>query len=319
MPPGTPTMMKMVNTVFGIFAIITAGLSVVLLPTPSFGAENIKVRHITSIYFDEQGVGLKQPEGVICNNTSLLIVADTGNGRLLRYNFADQTLSSKTAVIKLPQLVYPVKAKLDSGGEIYVLDRKLRRIVRLTPEGVFKNYLDLKVKGSSSSERFVPRSFHIDRNDNIYVLDVFSGRIVVLSPEGKYRREIKVPQNKGFFSDLTVDFKGNILLIDSVKAVVFSAAKDSATFSPLTKSLQPYLRFPTDITTDKRGRIYLVDRNGSKVIILGQEGSYLGRLSGLGWKEGLLDYPSQICINNKGDIFIADTKNNRIQIFSMIE
>jgi sugar lactone lactonase YvrE len=310
-------MMKMVNSAHKIFAIVAAGLSAVLSPLPSFCAENIKVRHITSIYFDERGVGLKQPEGVICNDKSLLIVADTGNGRLLRYNFLDRTVSSKIAVIKAPQLVYPVKAKLNSRGEIFVLDRKLRRIVRLTPEGVFKNYLDLK--GSSSAAGFVPRSFHIDRNDNIYVLDVFSGRIVVLSPEGKHRKEMKVPQNKGFFSDLTVDFKDNVLLIDSVKAIVFSAAKDSATFSPLSKSLKQYLRFPTDITTDKRGRIYLVDRNGGKIIILGQEGSYLGRLSGLGWKEGLLDYPSQVCINSKGEIFIADTKNNRIQIFSLIE
>jgi hypothetical protein len=142
---------------------------------------------------------------------------------------------------------------------------------------------------------------------------------VVLSPEGKHRKQMKVPQNKGFFSDLTFDFKDNVLLIDSVKAIVFSAAKDSATFSPLSKSLKQYLRFPTDITTDKRGRIYLVDRNGGKIIILGQEGSYLGRLSGFGWKEGLLDYPSQVCINSKGEIFIADTKNNRIQIFSLIE
>ena len=79
------------------------------------------------------------------------------------------------------------------------------------------------------------------------------------------------------------------------------------------------MRFPAGITTDKRGRIYLVDRNGSKIIILGQDGSYLGRLSAMGWKEGLLNYPSQICLNDSGEIFVADTNNNRVQIFSIIE
>jgi hypothetical protein len=79
------------------------------------------------------------------------------------------------------------------------------------------------------------------------------------------------------------------------------------------------MRFPTSITTDGRGIIYLTDRNGGKVVVLGQDGSYLGRLSGMGWKEGFLNYPSQVSINGKGEIFIADTLNNRVQIFTIIE
>ncbi len=39
----------------------------------------------------------------------------------------------------------------------------------------------------------------------------------------------------------------------------------------------------------------------------------------MGWKEGLLYYPSQLCINEKGEIFIADRNNNRIQIFTVVQ
>jgi hypothetical protein len=73
------------------------------------------------------------------------------------------------------------------------------------------------------------------------------------------------------------------------------------------------------MTTDNRGRIYLVDRNGGSIIILGQDGSLLGRQSGMGWKEGRLNYPAQMCISNKGEVFIADTMNHRIQIFAVVE
>ena len=150
MSPGTQAMMKMVNTSIKILAIITVTWLAVLWPTVSMSAENIRFRHVTSIYFDEQGVGLKQPEGVACNDKPLLIVADTGNGRLLRYIYQDRTLALKTVEFKLPQLVYPTRAKFNSRGEIYVFDRKLGRIIHLTPEGVFKNYINLP--GSSSSE-----------------------------------------------------------------------------------------------------------------------------------------------------------------------
>ncbi|MEJ2247716.1 MAG: hypothetical protein P8Y80_16820 [Acidobacteriota bacterium] len=34
-------------------------------------------------------------------------------------------------------------------------------------------------------------------------------------------------------------------------------------------------------------------------------------------KEGFLTYPSQLCINRRGEIFIADTNNNRLQVFAL--
>ena len=300
-----------------ICAFLTAMMTAVLVPMMSYGGALVKFRHIVSIYTDAKGLGLRQPEGVACNEKSLLIVADTGNGRLLRYIFRNSALETGATEIKMPQLSYPISAQINSKGEIYALDGKQRRIIRLTSEGVFKDYLD--PTGLPSPTAYVPRSFTIDEKDNIYILDIFSRRVILLGPEGKYQRHIEFPKDYGFFSDLVVDFKGSVFLINSTNAVVFSAAKNSVKFSPLTEKLKQYMRFPVSITTDKRGRIYLVDRNGSRIIILGQDGSFLGRLSGLGWKEGLLSHPSDMCINSKGEVFIADTSNSRIQIVTILE
>jgi hypothetical protein len=258
-----------------------------------------------------------QPEGVACNDKSILLVADTGNGRLLRYTYKDEAIKAAAVEIKADQLSYPVKMKVNSKGDIYVLDRKQRRIIRMAPAGAFKNYLE--PTGLPSPSSYVSRSFAIDTNDNIYILDIFSERVLVLDSEGRYQKQISFPKEYGFFSDVEVDVRGSVLLIDSVNAMVYSAAANSAGFSPLTESLKEYMRFPASLTTDNRGRIYLVDRNGGSIIILGQDGSFLRRQSGLGWKEGRLNYPSQLCINNKGEVFIADTNNSRIQIFEMVE
>ena len=305
------------NACFKILAIMTGLLIPGLYPMAAGGEEALKFRHITSIYADDQGLGLKHPEGVACNQSELLIVADTGNARLLQYTYKNKTVTEGARVIKLPQLIYPVQVKLNSRGEMLVLDRKQRRIVRITAAGRFGGFID--GQGASSSAASTPKSFHIDKKDNLYILDVYSGRVILTDPGGKYLKHFRFPPEYGFFTDLTVDFKGNILLIDSVNARVFSASKNSDVFSPLTPSLREYMRFPAAIATDKWGRIYLVDRNGSKIIILGQDGSYMGRLSAMGWKEGLLNYPSQVCLNDSGEIFVADTNNSRVQIFSIIE
>jgi sugar lactone lactonase YvrE len=303
-----------------------------LFPMVSLGAEALKFRHLTSIYSDQQNtdqqstdqqnadkayIALRHPEGVVANDASQLIVADTANGRLLRYTFENRKLGPKVQEIRAPQIVYPIKLALNSRSEIYVLDRKRLHIVQLTPQGLIKKDLDLKAP--ASPVKIIPRSFHVDRKDNIYVLDVLCKRVLIMDPVGQFQRQIKIPQGKYFFSDLAVDFKGDVFIVDGINARVFRSANGSAAFAPLTESLKQYMRFPTSITTDGRGIIYLTDRNGGKVVLIGQDGSYIGRISGMGWKEGFLNYPSQVSISGNGEIFIADTLNNRVQIFTLIE
>jgi len=310
-------MTKMINGSSKILLIMAVLLVALLFFQLPFSEGAMKFRYTTSIYADDKGLGLNQPEGVACSGESLLIVADSGNGRLLRYSIKDGEIEVGTVEIKLEQIFYPIKTEINSRDEIYIFDRKQRSIVRLSPAGEFRGYL--QPVGLPSPTAYVPRSFTVDRNDNIYILDILSERVLVLDPGGRYVRQIKFPQEYGFFSDLAVDFRGTVIIIDVVDGKVFYALKNSASFSPLTSSLKEYVRFPASLTVDDRGRIYLVDRNGGSIIILGQDGSFLGRQSGMGWKEGSLNYPAQMCINKKGEIFVADTNNSRVQVFLMVE
>jgi hypothetical protein len=284
-------------------------------PLNTFSAETVKFKYLQSVYFDEKGGGLKQPEGVASGEKSLFVIGDTGNDRLVRYTFQDRNLKGGSE-IKIPQLSNPIRVQINSKGEIFALDGKKRRIVRLSPEGTFRNYVD--PEGIPSPSPFVSKSFGIDRSDNIYLLDIFTGRVLVLNPEGKYQKQIPFPKEYGFFSDLSVDSKGNILLIDCVKATVFSAPKDSNSFSPLTKSLREYLDFATSIT-DRRGSVYIVDEDGGGIVILGADGTFVGRQLSKGWNEGLLYFPSQMYVNERGEIFIADRGNSRVQIFTLVK
>jgi sugar lactone lactonase YvrE len=300
-----------------ILVVIIAGGAAVLSPFKALGVEAIKFRHVTSIYTGSRDIALKNPEGVVCDDQSLLIVADTGNARLLRYTLGDDAAVPSAIETAIPQITYPVRVKINSKKEIFVLDGKLRRIIRLAADGKFSGYIDPPAGSSAPSQALW--SFHIDRNDNFYILDIYHRQLIVLSPQGKTLKKFDLPEQTGVFSDLTVDAGGNILLLDSVNARVFFKANDTSEFVALTDSLKTYMRFPTSMAIDKRGRIYLVDHNGGKIIILARDGSFLGRLSARGWKEGLLNHPSQICLNDRGEIIVADTSNNRVQIFAEIE
>jgi sugar lactone lactonase YvrE len=281
---------------------------------PAHGAEKGKFVFLKALYVDEKGGGIKYPEGVACEGKNLLIVADTQNSRLLRYTLQEGNLSGGSE-IKPAQLSFPIKVHVNSKGEILVLNGKPIRIVRLSPEGEFKGYVS--PEGLPGPSAFIPRSFSLDAEDNIYILDIFSGRVIVLTPDGKHKRTIGFPKEYGFFSDIAVGITGNVFLIDAVNSQVFSAAKDTDSFSPLTKTWKEYMDFPTNITTDNRGLIYVVDQNGSGVAVFGKDGSFVNRQLTFGWNEGLLRYPSQLCINDKDEAFIADRENNRVQIFTI--
>ncbi len=278
-------------------------------------AEASKLRFAVAIYQDDKGVGLRQPEGVACNDRATLVVGDTGRGRLLRFTVEDRNVKP-AGEMRAPQLTAPIRVQMNSKDEVFALDGKQRRIVRFDAKGEPRGYLD--PEGVPGSGAIVLRSFKVDRDDSLYLLDVFGGRVVVLAPDGKFLRQIAVPKEHGFFSDLAVDSRGRIYLLDSLRAEVWAAAKDAKEFSLLAKNLRGHLNFPISIAVDGRGVLYLVDEHGGGVVLLGQDGAVLGRQLAAGWNEGFLNSPSQMCINDKGQVFIADRGNSRVQVFSLV-
>ncbi len=291
-------------------------VSAMLLTTSSvFGAETMKLQYSTTLYTDERGTSLVRPEGSGCNDNNLLVVSDTGNGQVLKYTVQDRLFKFE-GQIKIPQLARPGKAQVNTKGEVLVFDEQHVRIVRLSPEGTFAGYVE--PSGMPAPAAWTPRSFAVDSKDNIYILDIASERVLVLDPSGKYIRDVKYPKEYGFFSDVAVTAGGTVLALDAVQRRVFSAAPTAETLSPLSEPLKEFASFPTSIATEKAGLILISDLNGGAIVILNQNGSVQGKYLGMGWKEGQLRYPSQVCLSERGTLFVADRENNRVQIFTVI-
>jgi hypothetical protein len=286
--------------------------AVLAIPLGAQAAEGFKVKPLQTVIADEKGGELKFPEGVACDGKSLLVVADTGNGRLVRYTYQDESLKGGSE-IKLSQLPYPLRVQIAPTGAIFALDGKQRRIVRLNGDGTFAGYVEPK----GISGQVVPRSFRVDGAGNIWILDILGARVLQLDGGGNVQRQVEFPKNYGFISDLEITSSGEVLLLDSNSALVYVARKGEAAFLPLSQSLRDYLVYPTYLMTDSRGVIYIVDQNGGALIALGADGSFVGRQLAMGTKNGLLNYPGQICMTPAGTLFVADRNNSRLQLFTL--
>ncbi len=266
---------------------------------------------VVSIYSDTDGKGLLHPEDVACTADSIFI-ADTGNNRLVHYGLEGNEVKF-VAQIHFSQLQNPIRVQLTSKGEIWALSSKDRRIVRMTADGQFLG--NFEMKSVPDQENIVPRSFRIDRDDKVYILDIHGNRVLVLSARGDFLRQIDLPKELTAFADFVVANSGTIYAVDSVAARIHTASKDAESFTPLAKSLKDRMNFPTYITTDNSGNLYVTDQNGGKIVLLGVDGSFRGQKAGKGWAEGLLNYPVGVCLNGNGLAFVADRNNNRVQIF----
>ena len=296
------------------FAAALAALVAWLAPASS-AAEAVKLRALPSLYEDGTGTALRAPESVAFDGSKRLAVADTGNGRIVLFDVAGDKVTP-AAEIRIPEVSYPLQARFAADGGLLVLDGKVKKIARLTASGQFKAYLapqDDPAKGP-----LIPRSFRIGPDNAVFVLDVAQGRVVVLGPDDKVRRQIAVPKEARGLADLAVDAKGTVYALESAGRRVLVARPEDPAFAPLA-ALEEEVAFPTSLAVDDKGRIAVADLGNGGIVFLGPDGSFRGRQSGMGWKEGLLRYPSGLAAGPPGLLFVADRGNNRVAVFAVSE
>ena len=270
-------------------------------------------RYLAAVYFDDKGAGLQLPEGVACGGDGQMVVGDTGNDRLVRFTFRDKAVTGGTE-IRNPQLSAPTRVQLNSKGEIYAFDGRQRRIVHFGADGAFKEVLAFD--GLPAPATIVAKDFRIDQADNIYVLDIFSARVLVLDAAARFKKAVPFPDDAGSGAHLAIDASQTLLLLDGIKRRMFSAGKDASAFAPLGGDLTGFLPTLPTYMTANRGAVFVAEGGGS-IASLGSDGSFLARQLTMGWTEGLLNHPSQLCVNDKDEVFVADRDNSRIQIFQL--
>lgn len=289
---------------------VSVCLGLLLLGASQASAQALGFVHSVSAYTDEKAGMLKAPEGVAVSGKEF-VVADTGNARLVRFQFHEGNLSGGTE-LKFAQLPYPVRVQLSAKGELYVLDQRLRRVGRVSADGKFSGFVE--PKGVTNPANVMVMSFKLDAAGNLYLLDMAAPRLLVLDPEGTLLRTLELPKG-GAIMDVCVDPRGVIFAIDGINAQLYSAEKGAKSFVSLGRSLKEYMSFPTYLATNNKGLLLVVDGHGGGLVLLGQDGAFRGRQLSLGWTEGLVQFPGQIAIDGAGVLFVADRDNNRVQVF----
>jgi DNA-binding beta-propeller fold protein YncE len=166
-----------------------------------------------------------------------------------------------------------------------------------------------------------PRSVAVDAQDNVYVVDM-TGRVQKFSPDGTYLLSWQMPQTDlGKPKGMCRDRDGSIIVVEPHYQRLNH-------YSPEGKLLAQWgergtnagqFMMPRAAAVNSRGEILVSEyRDVERVQRFSPGGKkFLDNFGHMGTAPGELNRPEGLCVDAQDRIYVADSCNHRIQIFSI--
>jgi DNA-binding beta-propeller fold protein YncE len=175
-------------------------------------------------------------------------------------------------------------------------------------------------RGAGVGELNKPRSVAVDAQDNLYVVDM-TGRVQKFSPDGKFLLYWQMPETaKGKPKGMCRDREGNIVLVEPHYSRVNYFSTDGRLVAQWgvkgTNSGQ--FGMPRAAVVNARDDIYVCEYTDSERVqhFTARGEKYIGGWGKLGAGDGEFSRAEGLGIDSAGRIYVADSCNHRIQVFS---
>ncbi|MGI0047170.1 MAG: NHL repeat-containing protein [Nitrosotalea sp.] len=293
-----------------------------MFPPPFTNDENatlvIGQDNFTSTDAALSATGLDQPYGMAFDKDGNLWVADTNNNRLVEYKPPFTTDEATSIVIGSPSfdkgtystnassLAAPYGLAFDKSGNLWVVDYYDNRVLEFIPP--FENQMNASLvlgqydftsnsDGSTQNSMNLPSAIAFDSAGNLWMTDSLNNRVL------KFTHPFSTGQSASLVlgqENFTTNFVG--------------IANNS-------------LNTPYGIIFDRSENLWITDGNNARVLeyappfsngmaaslVLGQT-NFVGMH--IGTSSSMLAEPYDVKVDDKGNLWVADTDNNRILEFT---
>lgn len=298
------------------------------IPHESAPTDPLKLKKITCLYIireDYNGLNLSYPSRLFFDSVKKEIyITDSGHNRILVYTYDFYPL---LCIDKSDGIESPMGLAVDPEGYIFVAQssgskQKRARISVLSPSLRWKK--DIFFEGFENSDGFSPKNIAISKVGRIYVAGSSFYGVVVLNKDGAFSHLLnpvdrlgKGEEQKATICDVEIDASGRIyLLSEDMGRIYVYDDKENFLFKFGQKGGgSGKLSRPRGITLDDRNRmIYVIDYMRHTANAYSEDGRFLFGFGGKGWGKGWFQYPSDITTDDSGNVLVADTFNQRVQV-----
>ncbi|MDT8413365.1 MAG: hypothetical protein RQ875_12945 [Vicingaceae bacterium] len=162
-------------------------------------------------------------------------------------------------------------------------------------------------------------SMAIDENDDMYILDSKSMTVLIYDANGKYKETFKILENS---KPTRIKIKGEYIYIGDIgtgKINIYSKNThqliNQLPKKDITTDNEAFLFMPMDFDLDDN-YIYVLDAGAYKVKIFTYEGELVKVFGEHGNGYGLFIRPKTISVDKEGNIFVADSTTQLVQMFN---
>lgn len=294
------------------------------------GAEIIPPTYLYSFSGDPEGEHLAQPIGVLVVD-DVVHVTDGQQSRVFRFSIDGQLLGTY-GLENLQTPLFMAQNPLD--GNIYVSDRRTRKMEIFTPEGEWIRTFEPNLPEEERPDftelaEWAPVAFDFGEDGSLYVVEILKGhRVLKFDPDGKFVKSagtaaLAARADQGelafqFPNDVTVH-NNEVWVTDSnnrriqvldedLEFIEFFVTQGLPRGAEFTSRFRSFETTATPlITVDTLGHdgsMWEEDR-AERIANFGQQGIL----------EGQFLYPTSLDIGPNNLIFITDTQNARVQVW----
>jgi sugar lactone lactonase YvrE len=251
---------------------------------------------------------LYSPSGVATDGAGNLYIADAGNNVIRKVTPAGiistfagnggQAYSGDGGLATSASLFYPTGVATDASGNVYIADYQNNVVRRVNSAGTISTIAgngngDYTGDGgpATSAALQLPGGVAIDSAGNLYIADTANSVVRTVTPSGVIS--------------------------------TFAGGGDPSSLGDGGAATAASLQYPTGVAVDTSKNLYISDAGTSLIRKVISSTGIISTVAGSGASgyngDGILavaaslDQPGGVAVDSAGDIFIADTTNNRVR------
>lgn len=286
------------------------------LPLPGIPVDNLPAYSFA--VYDAQGPGgiaasadgariyVAQTQG----DRTLLVLDSSGNV-IKRAAPANTQVTSRT----------PAYVAVDPvSSDVYVTDRYAATVYVYDRDGNYKS----EFIPDQSIGSWTPLGVAFDAQGDLYVSDVTTTdpRVLEFDPSGKLIQTFGQGQGMSFPNGIAIDGNGHVVVADgnNGRLLIFDASGNLlATVGRGVAEGQ--LGMPRGLAFDDHDRLVVGDTSAGEVFFFTLDATtgaptYVGAIGSSGRADEQFAFPTGVSADSRGRVYVADTQNNRIQIWS---
>ena len=265
------------------------------------------------------GTRFRSPSSLAVDQANNLVYVCDSEDRVV-YAFSLQG-ALRFTIGQKAELDDPVAVAVDRTGNLYVSERKTRKVKVFDTQNKLSDVIDLE--GVEPSVKAQPGRLTVTRDGEILVVDQANQQVLVFGKDKRLSLKFgKVGDRLGEFrtiEDVAADRQGRIYVVDSsgTPIQVFDRKGGYITRVGTRTDLDTGLVQPVALVADRFEQLWLVDSAEHNVKIFDRIGLLLRVFGEYGMVEKSLFYPIDIDLDGFGRLYVLERGSRRLQVFEL--